>query len=250
MKTFIIANWKMNPQKLTDAKLLLDPIIKQLKNTKKTEIIICPPFLYLPIVKEQIEQNIKLGAQNCFWEKQGAYTGEISLLMLKNIGCKYVIIGHSERRTILNESNQMINKKIVAALDSCLKPIFCVGEKKQDKEKNKISIVIKNQIEQGLKKITKKQILDIVFAYEPIWAIGTGKSCLPDEAKVARLLLQKIIAKKYSNQLAQKIQIIYGGSVNSLNAKDFIKEAGFQGVLIGGASLNAKEFVKITEIFN
>ena len=250
MKTFIIANWKMNPQKLTDAKLLLDPIIKQLKNTKKTEIIICPPFLYLPIVKEQIEQNIKLGAQNCFWEKQGAYTGEISLLMLKNIGCKYVIIGHSERRTILNESNQMINKKIVAALDSCLKPIFCIGEKKQDKEKNKISIVIKNQIEQGLKKITKKQILDIVFAYEPIWAIGTGKSCLPDEAKVARLLLQKIIAKKYSNQLAQKIQIIYGGSVNSLNAKDFIKEAGFQGVLIGGASLNAKEFVKITEIFN
>lgn len=245
MKYLIVANWKMNPQSFAKAERFCDLIKKKLKKSRKAEIIICPPYLYLPIVKQL--RVIKTGAQNCFWEEQGAYTGEISLAMLKDLKCKYAIIGHSERRRFLNETNQMINKKIQTALYAKITPILCVGEKQEEKQGNKTIAVLKSQLESALKGISKKQIGNIIFAYEPVWAIGTGNACSADEGHVIRLLLQKIIAEKYSRQIAQKARILYGGSVNSSNVEEIIKQAGFQGVLIGKASLIPKEFIKITE---
>ncbi len=224
---------------------------KELRKIRGAEIVVCPPFVYIAGLFEFLlrrkKTRIKLGAQNCFWEGQGSYTGEISPIMLKNLGCKYIIVGHSERRKFLNETNQMINRKVQAVLALGLIPVLCIGETKEDKERGKISIVLRSQIENALKKVSKKEILKIIFAYEPRWAIGTGSACGSDEACVARLLIQKIIAQKYSLQTAKKVQILYGGSVNSANAANFIKDAGFQGVLVGSASLDPEEFVKIVK---
>ncbi len=249
MKSIIVANWKMNPSVSKEGEQLFGSINKELKKAKKTTMVICPPFIYLPDLFRSFfkskKTQIKLGAQDCFWEEQGSYTGEISCSMLKKLGCKYVIIGHSERRGFLNETNQMINKKIKAALTIGLQPIICVGEKGEENKNNKTVVVLKSQIENAFKGLSKKQIQDLIIAYEPIWAIGTGKACSSNEAHVTRLILQKIISQKYSRPLAQKIKMLYGGSVNSSNIKEYLKDAGFQGVLVGGASLKAKEFVKI-----
>jgi triosephosphate isomerase len=220
-----------------------------LRKTRKAEVVVCPPFIYISKLSELLlrwkNARIKLGAQNCFWEDIGSYTGEISPIMLKNLQCKYIIVGHSERRKFLNETNQMINKKIQMILSFGLIPILCIGEKKQDKENGKISVVLNSQIENALKKVSKKDVDKVIFAYEPRWAIGTGKPCSPDEACVARLIIQKIIAQKYSQKIAKKVQILYGGSVKGGNVTSFVKDAGFQGVLVGGASLDPNEFAKI-----
>jgi triosephosphate isomerase len=249
MKTLIIANWKCNPLTLQSAEELLRALNKGLRKTRKAEVVVCPPFVYISKLSESLSRwkktRIRLGAQNCFWEDIGSYTGAISPVMLKNLSCKYIIVGHSERRKFLNETNQMINKKIHTIFSSGLIPILCIGEKKQDKENGKIFVVLKSQIENALKKVSKKDVDKVIFAYEPKWAIGTGKPCSSDEACVARLIIQKIITQKYSQQIAKKIQILYGGSVKGDNVKSFIKDAGFQGVLVGGASLNPAEFAKI-----
>ncbi len=227
MKPLIIANWKMNPQTLTNAKKLFNVVKKGVKNIKNVEVIICPPFIYLPTLRASAFAKgyggLALGSQNCFWEDEGAFTGEISSFMLKNIGCKYVIVGHSERRRYFKETCVMVNKKLRAALANNLKPILCVD-----------SI---NQVKRGLKGISKKEIKKIVIAYEPIFAIGTGKACSISKAKEMNFSIRKI--------LGETATILYGGSVNPKNAKDFIEKAQFQGLLIGGASLNPKEFVKI-----
>ena len=214
MKPLIVANWKCNPTTLKGAKLLFDSVKKEIKNIKNIEVVLCPPFIYLPIltVHRQV-MNIKLGAQDCFWKQQGAFTGEISPLMLKDLGCQYAIIGHSERRA-LGETDEMINKKIRAALKSKLKPILCI---------DKIS-----QIKKDLK-------TEIIIAYEPLFAIGTGKPCSIEKAK------------KMRTSLIRFKTVLYGGSINSENAKDYIKEAGFQGLLVGGASLEPKEFIQIVK---
>ncbi|MCK4354908.1 triose-phosphate isomerase [Candidatus Parcubacteria bacterium] len=251
MKTLIIANWKCNLLTAKSAEELFKLLNKGLRKIRKAEIVVCPSFIYLPKLSELLlrrkKTRIRLGAQNCFWEGKGSYTGEVSPIMLKNLGCKYIIVGHSERRKFLNETNQMINRKVQAILSFGLIPILCIGETKEDKEKGKISIVLRSQIENALKKVSKKEIGKIVFAYEPRWAIGTGKACSSDEACVARLLIQKIIAQKYSQPTAKKIQILYGGSVNSANVASFVKDAGFQGVLVGSASLDPNEFAKIVK---
>ena len=213
-KTLIVANWKMNPTTLAEAKQLFNLVSQGIKKVKNVEVVLCPPFIYLPIltVHRQV-MNIKLGAQDCFWKQQGAFTGEISPLMLKDLGCQYAIIGHSERRA-LGETDEMINKKIRAALKSKLKPILCI---------DKIS-----QIKKDLK-------TEIIIAYEPLFAIGTGKPCSIEKAK------------KMRTSLIRFKTVLYGGSINSENAKDYIKEAGFQGLLVGGASLEPKEFIQIVK---
>ena len=212
MKILIVANWKMNPQTLKGAKLLFDGV----KNIKNTKIVICPPFVYLSALRAA-------GAQDVFWENSGAYTGEISSLMLKNMGVKYVIVGHSERRKYFKETDEMINKKVKAVLEQNLKPILCIEN---------IS-----QIKKDLKGISKKQLANLILAYEPVFAIGTGRPCSIEKAKKINSSIKKI--------LGRKIPILYGGSVNSQNAKEYIKVAGFQGLLIGGASLKPKEFIDI-----
>ncbi len=218
MDPLIVANWKCNPNSLAEAKKLFNLIEKGIKNIKNVEVVICPPFIYLFQLS-----GLTLGAQNCFWENKGAFTGEISPLMLKNIGCKYVIIGHSERRRYFKETCIMVNKKLKAVLANNLKPILCIDNI--------------NQVKRALKGISKKEVKKIVIAYEPIFAIGTGKVCSISKAKKMNFSIKKI--------LGETAAILYGGSVNSKNAKDFIEKAEFQGLLIGKASLNPKEFVKI-----
>lgn len=224
MKPLIVANWKCNPTTLVEAKKLFNSVEKGIKNVKNVEVIICPPFIYIPTLKAQDPSSaISFGGQSCFWEEKGAFTGEISPLMLKDIGCKYVIIGHSERRRYQGETDKIVNKKIKAALAVGLKPIFCIEN---------IS-----QIKKGLKNIqySKFNILNsLIVAYEPVFAIGTGKPCPPEMAKKMR---DKIDYPR----------VLYGGSVNSQNAKNYIEEAGFSGLLIGGASLASKEFIEIVK---
>ena len=222
-KPLIVANWKCNPTTLAEAKRLLNSVKKGAKNIKNVEVVICPPFVYLATSNKQQATGIKLGAQDCFWEESGAFTGEVSPKMLRNLGLKYVIIGHSERRKNFKETDEIINKKIKAALKNNLQPILCI---------EKIS-----QIKKALKGISKEKIKKIIVAYEPVWAIGTGRACGIPRARRVNLSIRKILGKK--------ISVLYGGSVSSQNAADFIKGAKFQGLLIGGASLDAKEFIKI-----
>jgi len=225
MKPLIVANWKMNPQNLQGAKLLFDSVANGIKNLKNVEIVICPPFLYILNLKSQI-LNLKLGAQDCFWEEKGAFTGEVSPKMLKDLGrCDYVILGHSERRKYLKETDEMINKKIKAALKSDLTPILCIENISQLKKRTK--------------DLLRKEQKKLIIAYEPVFAIGTGKPCTPEKAKEMKTAIKKIIDKD--------IPIIYGGSVNSQNATDYIKMAGFQGLLVGGASLDSEEFIKLAK---
>lgn len=213
-KILLVANWKMNPATLAEAR----KILRGIESNRRVEVIICPPFLFLPLLK-----GAKLGAQNMFWEEKGAYTGEISPLMLKNMGVRYVILGHSERRKYFQEKEEMINKKLKAALKAGLKPILCI---------DKIS-----QIKRDLRGISRKERKNLVIAYEPLFAIGTGKACSLEKAKKMRIFIQR--------NLGYFVPILYGGSINSQNARDYIKNAGFQGLLVGGASLNPKEFIDI-----
>ncbi len=236
MKPLIVANWKMNPETLKEAKKLFDSVKRGIKNIKKAEVIICPPYIQFSIFNFQFLNNIKLGAQDVFWEKKGAYTGEISPLMLKDAGCRYVIVGHSERRKYFKETEEQINKKLKAVIEAKMTPILCIGETKEERESGKTKEILEREIKLGLNRISASKI---IIAYEPIWAIGTGNPCKIEEAQKMRLLIRKIIARD--------IPILYGGSVNSRNAEGYIKEAGFQGLLVGGASLKAEEFVDLVK---
>ena len=241
MKNLIVANWKMNPVKLKEAEKLFDSINRGVKGIKNTEVVICPPFIYL----SGLGSKIRLGAQNCFWENKGAYTGEISPSMLKDLGCQYVIIGHSERRKYFQETDEMINKKIKAVLNSDLSVILCVGETEEEREQDKTEQILHQQIVTGLINIPLAKTSQLVIAYEPIWAIGTGNACDSEEAQKTGLLIRKIVSKTYNFAVSKKMRILYGGSVKSNNAASYLKEAGFQGLLVGGASLDPKEFLKI-----
>jgi triosephosphate isomerase len=254
----IVANWKCNPQSLAEAKRLFNSIKKGIRNVKNCEIVICPPFVYLPIVSSFIvhRSSFKLGAQDCFWEDynpptalplkrapKGAFTGQISPLMLKDLGCEYVIVGHSEKRA-LGENDEMINKKLKSAIKAKLKPILCIGETFEEKKKGKTLKILRNQLKKDLKGLINSsthQLINLIVAYEPVWAIGTGNACQPKEAKEVLKFLKKI-THQLINSSTNKL--LYGGSVNSKNAADYIN-IGFDGLLVGGASLNPKEFAKI-----
>ncbi|MFQ6049920.1 MAG: triose-phosphate isomerase [Candidatus Paceibacterales bacterium] len=239
MKLLIIANWKMNPQSLVGARWLFNSIKKGVKNVRNVEVVICPPFVYLQEMRDKKQTaRVKLGGQDCFWEEKGAFTGEISPFQLKNLGCQYVIIGHSERRKYFSEPGTMINKKIKAALAIKLKPIFCVGENRGERRKGETKKIIRFQIRGGLKNISQKDLKNLILAYEPVWAIGSGNPCHPLQAKEVFSFLRRFLKRN---------PILYGGSVNSQNALSYIKAAGFQGLLVGGASLDPKEFIKIVK---
>ncbi len=248
-KSIIIANWKMNPQNLTEAKNLFNSVKRGAGRLKNIDLIVCPPFVYLSVlgdfISKKISGGIILGSQDCFWEQGSAFTGEVSPLMLRNLGCKYVILGHSERRKYLNETDETINKKIRAALVAKLQPIFCIGETQAEREKGETPNKLKIQIEQGLNGISQKEIKNLIIAYEPVWAIGTGRPCDIDTALSTRLIIRKIIAQIFSRSLSESIKILYGGSVNPENAAGYVKEAGLQGLVGGGASVDAKECIKI-----
>jgi len=249
MKPLIVANWKCNPTTLAGTRELLNGIKKKIKDPglKEVDIVICPPFIYLPYWIEffsKKQTQINLGAQNLFWEESGAFTGEISPAMLKNLGCRYVIIGHSERRKYFAETDEMINKKIKAALKLKLKPILCIGETEKQRKSGKTFQILKAQLDKALKGILNSRFYfpdSLVVAYEPVWAIGTGIPCRPEDAKKVLIFIKKFLKKS---------PILYGGSVNSENAASYVKKAGFDGLLVGGASLDSKEFIKIIKNVN
>lgn len=239
-KPLVVANWKCNPTTLDEAGRLFNSVKKGIRNIKNVQVVICPPFVYLTGIKHQ-RASIKLGAQDCFWEEKGAYTGEISPIMLKNMGCEYVIIGHSERRMISAETDNVINKKLKAAMKAKLKPILCIGETKKERKERTTFKVLKKQLESALKGILNPKSLtlnSLIVAYEPVWAIGTENPCLPTEAQKVLSFLKKNL---------KNTPIIYGGSVNSANAPRYIKEANFDGLLPGGASLIPKEFISLVK---
>ena len=247
MKTLIVANWKMNPVNQKEAKNLFEAVkrgIKSVKNTmpagRQVEVVICPPFVYLNLLK-----GLTLGAQNVFYKEKGAFTGEVSALQLHDSKVKYVIIGHSEARKYLNETDDVINKKIKECLHEKLKPILCIGETAEEKKIGKKAEVLEKQITEDLKGIVTKEIKNIVIAYEPVWAIGPGDNCSIDETMSSILFIRKVIFKLYNRAISDNIRVIYGGSVDGDNANSYIKNAGANGLLVGGASLHAEEFLKI-----
>jgi triosephosphate isomerase (TIM) len=245
-KKVIAGNWKMNND-LSESQNLITRITSGLSNIKTNcEVIICPPYTSLSEANSLIKNTIvKLGAQNVYHKDNGAYTGEISPQMLKSVGCEYVIIGHSERRTIFKESNETINKKVKKSLDHGLKVIFCIGETLEEREQNITNDVVKKQVIEGLQDIDEKEISNMIIAYEPVWAIGTGKVATPQQAQEVHNFIRKLIEDKYSSGTAESLTIQYGGSVKPDNAKELLSQPDIDGALVGGACLKADSFIEI-----
>ena len=251
LKKIIIGNWKMNPVSLKDAEKLFGDVAKSIsgikKTARKTEVVICPPFIYLERLKK-MSKTIALGAQDAFWEDVGAYTGEMSPFMLYNLGVKYVILGHSERRA-LGENNSDVNKKIKAALSAGLRPILCVGESVRDENHSYFNLV-KTQLGECLNGISKNLISKIIIAYEPIWAISSTanrKDATSVDSREMAIFIRKILSDKFGME-AKKVRVIYGGSANEKDAEDFLKNGGVDGLLPGRASLDAKKFTEVIKI--
>jgi triosephosphate isomerase len=240
----IAGNWKMNTTLVEAVKLVKD-LDAGLRKSSPVEVVACPPFISLAAVKEALgSSQIKVGAQNLYFEEKGAFTGEISALMLRGL-CHYVIIGHSERRQYFQETDQIVSRKIKAAITAELNPILCVGENLLQYETGKTEEVVSRQIRDSLKDIASIEKLTV--AYEPIWAIGTGKAATGIQANQTIKLIRSLLEKQYSKSLAEKIRILYGGSVTSANIAEFISQSDIDGGLIGGASLKAAEFLGIIE---
>lgn len=253
-KKIIIANWKMNltlQQSLVLAKDILNGL-KKIKNLKKIDIVLCPSFTALSSIQPLLLSKVYLGAQNCFWEEAGAYTGEISPFQLKEVGCQYVIIGHSERRQYLKETDEMIHCKVKTGLEAGIIPVLCIGETFEERQKGIKDYVIINQLSHALEGVNLKANQQLIIAYEPIWVIGTGQAVRPEEAEYAsRIILQRVIDLYPLPIVRNNIRIIYGGSVDHTNIQDFLKQDTIDGVLVGGASLKAEGFIKmISRIVN
>ena len=240
-KKIIIANWKMNPQTAEEALRLVQGILTH-RLPKNVELIIAPPFVYLDLVKNHCGKEIKLAGQNVNWAERGAYTGEVSCLMLKNMGCNYVIIGHSERRHKMGETEEMINLKIKAAFKTGLIPILAIGEQEQNDD---IIKTLTRQMTSALEGVDVSKISRLIVAYEPVWAIGTGLVDTPDHALSAALLIRKIVGNLYEGEWATDLPVLYGGSVSDENAADFVSQRGISGALVGSAALELQKFIKI-----
>jgi triosephosphate isomerase (TIM) len=247
-KKVIAGNWKMNND-LNGTVNLVSEIKRELNDKQlKASVILCPPFTNLETASALLKDSpIKLGAQNMYFEENGAFTGEISSSMLKSVGCEFVILGHSERRTIFGESDQVINKKVKTAIKHGLKPIFCIGETLAERENGTTFKVIETQILGGLESLSETDLSDLIVAYEPVWAIGTGRNATPQQAQEVHQFIRDLIAKKYSKSFADKLVIQYGGSVKADNAKELLSQPDIDGALVGGACLKADSFVKIIE---
>lgn len=227
---------------------LVNVLKRELYNIENVDIVVCPPFTALNEISEIIqESNIGLGGQDLFWEEQGAWTGEVSAKMLKDVGCSYVIVGHSERRKYFGETDETVQKKLRAALKEELIPIVCIGESLEQRESEKTFDIVKEQIHQGFKDLSEEEILKIIIAYEPIWAIGTGRTATPEQAEEVHRFIRQQISEIYNEEIASLIRIQYGGSVKPDNIEELIKQEDIDGALVGGASLEADSFVEIVK---
>jgi len=241
-KIFIAGNWKMNTT-IDEAVELAKAVVEECKGRGDVEVAVCPPYISLSAVAQAIKgSGIKLGAQDVHWEASGAYTGKISVDMLKSVGCEYVIIGHSEQRQYFGETDESVNKKVKAVLAGGLKPIICVGELLAERENGLTEKVVEKQVVGAYKDLSKEDALKTIIAYEPVWAIGTGKTATPEQADDVHLFVRKVLEKLYDKDLAQKLVIQYGGSMNPKNAKELLAKVNVDGGLIGGASLKPDQF--------
>lgn len=246
-KKFIAGNWKMNLTPKESEKFLkeLVPVLKEVKS----DVVLCVPFVDLAVAKLiTTGTNIKIGAQNCHFEEAGAFTGEISAKMLNSMNVDYVILGHSERRAYFAETDEMINKKVKAAVKQNLKVILCVGETLDQRESNVTNDVIKNQVYKALQGIEKCDLKNIIIAYEPVWAIGTGKTATSDLAEEVCKYIRNLIKNLYNVEISDNIIILYGGSMNAKNAEELLSQEDIDGGLIGGASLKVVDFSEIVNI--
>ncbi|MGC4022537.1 MAG: triose-phosphate isomerase [Cyclobacteriaceae bacterium] len=253
MRQKIVAgNWKMN-KTLEEAKILTSEVMAMVADeaNKKTEVILCVPFPYLVPLKNQLgNSSVKIGAQNCSEQDWGAFTGEVSALMLKSMEIPYVIIGHSERRQYFGEDDKLLAKKIDKVLAANLTPIFCCGEPLEIREAGTHEKLVKQQVENALFHLSADTLTKIVIAYEPVWAIGTGKTASAQQAQEMHAVIRKHIASKYGEAIASEISILYGGSVNSKNAQELFSCPDVDGGLVGGASLKSREFVDVVKGIN
>jgi len=241
---FVAGNWKMNTT-ATEAEKLVIEMLDKLDRIEGVEKVLCPPFVSLVALNMMLQgSSIKLGAQNMYFETEGAYTGEISPLMLSEL-CEFVILGHSERRWYFGETDEIVNKKVKAALSNKLKPILCVGERLEENEADKTEEVINRQVSAALNVI--EPVSNLVIAYEPVWAIGTGKAASGKQAAATIQFIRDVLAKLWNKNIAQDLRILYGGSVTSANVAEFISLPEIDGALVGGASLKAEEFVNIVK---
>ena len=246
-KPFIAGNWKMH-KTIPEAVEMVKALKEESPQLTDAELVVIPPYTMLSEVKKVIEgSTVQLGAQNIFWEEKGAFTGEVSPPMLKDAGCQYVIIGHSERRQYFGETNETVNKKIKAALAHELTPIMCIGESLEEREKGNTMDKVETQINSGLEGLGKGEIRRIVIAYEPIWAIGTGVTATPSQAEEVHSFIREKLTEKYGNEIASYAIILYGGSVKPANTYSILKENNINGALVGGASLEADSFIQITK---
>jgi triosephosphate isomerase len=242
---FITGNWKMN-KTVGEALDLVRELKGSISNVQGVEVAIAPPFTALDAVRKELEGSlIRLAAQNLFYEEKGAYTGEVSPEMIKEVGCHYAIIGHSERRQFFGETDETVNRRIKAALGHDLKVVFCVGETLKEREERKTFAVIQRQVELGLKDLGQREMKRVVVAYEPVWAIGTGRTATPQQAQEVHQFIREKIEQLHSREMAEEVRIQYGGSVTPENVKGLMNEKDIDGALVGGASLKAESFSKI-----
>lgn len=244
-RRLLVANWKMH---FVHAQALeyLRAFTERVRGLRTTEIVLAPPFTLLETVGRALHGTaIKLGAQDLFPEREGAFTGEISPIMLKDFGCSYVIVGHSERRRLFGETDELINKKLKAALDAELVPILCVGETLEERRTERTQIVLETQIRGALAELALSE--KFVLAYEPVWAIGTGVNAAPQEAEASALFIRELLAQLSQSQIARKIRILYGGSVKPSNFEGFLNQPNIDGALVGGASLDPEAFAQMAE---
>ncbi|MBU0549572.1 MAG: triose-phosphate isomerase [Candidatus Omnitrophica bacterium] len=249
MRRLIIAgNWKMY-KNISESLELTNGLKRELYDIENIDIVLCPVFTSLASVSEVLtDSNIQLGAQDVYWQKEGAFTGEISASMLKDAGCLFVIIGHSERRQYFSESNQSVNQKLKAVLESGMAPIVCVGETLKQREANKTLDIIKEQLQEGLEGISAEDAGRLIIAYEPVWAIGTGKNATATQAEEVHAYIRSLLEKIYTKDIAASIRIQYGGSVKPGNIEELMQQPDIDGALVGGASLNVDSFSEIIKI--
>lgn len=241
-KPFLAGNWKMNMD-AASAVALAKGVVAEVGQVDSVDVAVCPPFVYLQSVAAALSSsNVALGAQDVFHQPNGAFTGEISCAMLKDVSCSYAIIGHSERRHVIGETDALINKKIHAAITGGLLPIFCVGELLEERQGGKTDQVVADQVKKGLEGVCEERILAVTIAYEPVWAIGTGINATPQQAQEVHAMIRGLIARMYNKTIADAIRIQYGGSAKPANTAELMSQPDVDGLLIGGASLKAADF--------
>jgi len=246
-KLFVAGNWKMNTS-AAEAVALAKGVAAAVADVDAVDVAVCPPLVYLSAVSQALQgTNVATGAQNMFYENNGAFTGETSAAMLLDVGCRYVILGHSERRHVIGESDELINRKVVKALADGLAPILCVGELLEERRAERTMDVVSRQVRIGLEGISKAEAVKVTLAYEPVWAIGTGETATPAQAQEVHATIRALLAEIYDEELAQCVRIQYGGSVKASNAAELLGQEDIDGALVGGASLTAEAFAGIIE---